>query len=78
MPPIPVDAELSNRLARVLGPVELCNPAGRVIGRFVPVLDPSEWEAVTPEISDEERARRKKSKEQRYTTEEFVKRLESL
>jgi hypothetical protein len=75
MPPIIVDAELSNKLAEVSGPVQLCSPTGRIIGRFVPLLDLSGWKPLTPDISDEERERRKKSDEPRLTTEEAIKYL---
>jgi hypothetical protein len=70
MPPIALDAELCNKLANVSGPVELCTPGGTIIGRFVPLLDLSGWKPLTPGITDEERSRRKKSDEPRFTTAE--------
>ncbi len=57
--------------------VELRDPSGRVIGRFLPQFDTSEWEPLTPEISEEELDRREKS-DKWYTTEEVLAHLTSL
>ncbi len=54
-----VDAVLSSKLGQQFQPVELCDPSGRVLGQFIPKVNLSEWEAVTPEISEEELARAK-------------------
>ncbi|MFO0966870.1 MAG: hypothetical protein U0793_14955 [Gemmataceae bacterium] len=70
MPPISIDAELSTRLAAVNTTVDLCDPSGRIVGRFVPLLDLTGWVPLSPGITDEERQRRKKSDEPRYTTAE--------
>lgn len=77
MSQITVDAVLSSKLCEHFQPVELCDPSGRVLGQFVPKVDMSEWEAITPDISEEELDRREKSTEW-YTTEEVLAYLKSL
>ena len=75
---ITVDATLSGQLHELTQVVELCDPSGRVLGQFVPALDPSEWEVVGPEASEEELDRRERSNEKRYTTAEVLAYLEKL
>lgn len=78
---ITIDAMLSQSLAQLTQPVELCDPSGRVVGRFVPAMDLSEWEPVDPtesEVTDEELQRRSESKEPRYTTAEVLDYLRKL
>jgi len=60
-----VDAELLQKLSQLTRPLELCDTAGRVLARVQPVLDPAVWEAITPEISEEELDRREKANEKR-------------
>jgi hypothetical protein len=72
-----LDASACNKLIKVLLPVEVCDPSGRVLGRFVPLIDPSEWEPVSPEVSEEELVRREQSTEW-YSTEEVLAHLNSL
>ena len=78
MTQIILDAGASGQLSGAVQPVELCDPTGRVLGRFVPLIDSSEWEPLTPDISEEEARRRGRSKEKRYTTAEVLARLETL
>jgi hypothetical protein len=73
-----VDAALSTQLHSVTRPVELCDVSGQVLGRFVPLINLSEWEPLSPDISEEELDRRAKSKEKRYTTAEVLAHLEKL
>jgi hypothetical protein len=75
---IVLDAGVSSKLHNLTSPVELCDPSGRVLGRFVPLIDLSEWEPISPDISEAELEGRAKSKEKRYTTAEVVARLENL
>jgi hypothetical protein len=75
---ITVDASLSSQLRELPQAVELCDPSGRVLGQFVPAFDPSEWELVGPEASEEELDRRERSSEKRYTTAEVLAYLEKL
>jgi hypothetical protein len=42
------------------------------------VIDMSEWEPLTPEVSEEELDRRERSNEKRYTTAEVLAYLEKL
>ena len=55
---IVVDANLPLVLPRLIFPTELCDASGRVLGVFTPATDPSEWEGLEPEISEEELDRR--------------------
>lgn len=73
-----LDAAFRAKLDQIYYPVELCDEAGHVLGQFIPKFDPTRFEALTPEISDEELRRRKQSKEKRYTTAEVLKYLEQL
>ena len=74
---IVLDASVSSQLDVLTLPAELCDPSGRVLGRFVPTVDMSEWEPVSPEISEEELDRREQSTEW-YSTEEVLAHLKSL
>ncbi len=78
MTQIMLDAAAARKLLDLQTEAELCDPSGKVLGRFVPLIDLSEWEPLTPEVSEEELDRREKSNEKRYTTEEVIKHLESL
>jgi hypothetical protein len=77
MTQITLDAALSGKLHQLTQPVELCDPSGRVLGRFIPAVDMSEWEPVSPDVSEEELDRREQSGEW-YTTEEVMAYLKSL
>jgi hypothetical protein len=74
---ITLDASLANRLHGVCEPVELCDPAGTVLGRFLPAVDTSDWEPMIPEASEAELDRREWSQEKRYSTVEVLAYLES-
>lgn len=78
MTQIILDASMSSRLHALGQTVELCDPSGQVLGRFVPLIDLSVWEALSPEASEEELDQRAKSKEKRYTTAEVRAHLENL
>jgi hypothetical protein len=71
-----VDPNLSNQLLALSQPAELCDRSGQVLGRFVPLINLSEWEPLSPDISEEEVDRRAKSNEKRYTTAEVLAHLE--
>lgn len=73
-----LDSSVSEQLSKLGQPAELCDATGKVLGRFVPLIDLSEWEPVSPDISDEELERRAKSTEKRYSTAEVLKHLEQL
>jgi hypothetical protein len=73
-----LDANVAGKLNEFYLPVELCDPSGRVLGRFVPLIDPTEWEPVSPGASEEELDRREQANEKRYTTAEVLAHLEKL
>ena len=78
MTQIMLDAAVARKLLDLQKEAELCDPSGKVLGRFIPLIDLSEWEPLTPDISEEELKRRMNSKDRRYTTEEVLKYLEKL
>jgi hypothetical protein len=72
-----LDASVSSKLSNLIEAVEICDPYGRVLGRFIPRIDMSEWEPVSPDVSEEELDRREQSEEW-YTTEQVLAHLKSL
>lgn len=66
-----LDASVSSKLHDLGHPVELCEPSGRVLGRFVPLIDMTEWEPVSPDITEEELERRATSKEKATRQQKF-------
>ena len=75
---IVVDAELSRKLHGLCGSVEVYDPSGKVLGRFTPaIVDLSEWEQVSPDISEEELDRLEKSEEW-HTTDQLMEHLHKL
>ena len=72
-----IDSNMSRKLTEHGQIVELRDPSGRLVGQFLPLLDPSEWEAVTAEPSPEELQVREQEAES-YTTAEFVGQLGKL
>ena len=76
---IVVDAAAAAQLRAATFPgVEVRDPSGKLLGRFSPAIDWSEYELVGPDISDEELERRSKSDEKCYTTEEVLEYLRKL
>jgi hypothetical protein len=78
MTQIRLDASLAGKLHVLSQPVELCDPTGRVLGRFVPRIDLSDWEPISPDVTEEELDRRARSGGKRYTTDEVLAYLEQL
>ncbi len=76
MTQITLDANLAIKLHSVNEVVELCDPSGRVLGRFLPAPDPALYEGLESPISQEELQRRKKAKGKTYTTPEVLAQLE--
>jgi hypothetical protein len=70
-----VDANLRGQLRDFREALELCDETGRVLGRLIPATDPSQWEPLTPEASDEELDRRDQEEES-YSTAEVLAQLE--
>jgi len=77
MPRVILDAATLAKLHHLKEPLELCDEAGNVLGRFTPSLVPPGWEPVTPDISEEELDRIEQSTEW-YTTEEVQDHLRKL
>jgi hypothetical protein len=78
MTQITLDAELAGRLGDMMQTVDLCDPNGRVLGRFIPAAEPSQWVPLGPDVSEEDLDRREQLDERRYSTADVVARLESL
>ncbi len=78
MSPITLDATIANQLRDLAQVVELCDPSGQVLGNFVPRMDISQWEPISPDVSEEELDRRQHSRDKRYTTAEVLAHLEKL
>ncbi len=74
---IVVDENLEAKLRNQHDEIELCDASGKVLGRFIPVIDMSEWEPVTPDASDDELDQRAQSSKW-HTTQEVIARLRSL
>ena len=72
-----VDDELQAKLRAPHDEVELRDAAGRVFGRFVPVVDLSEWEPVGPGISEEELDKRARSQKW-HSTEKVLAHIRKL
>jgi hypothetical protein len=75
---IVIDEALGSKLQNLTGPVEFCNAAGQLLGRFWPHFDPSQYEGLEPQISKEEFRRRMQNKGKTYTTAEVLAYLEKL
>jgi hypothetical protein len=73
-----LDASMRARLNGLTRPLEFCDEAGHVLGRFTPTPDPSCYEGLEPQISREELERRKRSKGKTYTTAQVLDHLEKL
>ncbi len=76
MTQIILDAALRKKLHNLNQPLELCDETGHVLARVIPILDPSDYEKVEPEITPEEVERRRNEPE--YSTAEVLAHLEKL
>lgn len=75
---IVVDSDMAAKLKGLHGQVELHDPSGKKLGKFVPVVDLTGWEAVTPDITEEGRKQLMASDEPRYCTQEVLAHLEAV
>jgi hypothetical protein len=73
---IVLDEILRQKLLGLRQPVEVCEPSGKVVGRYTPVSEPTATTSVEPQLSEEELQRREQESE--YTTDEVLARLEKL
>jgi hypothetical protein len=78
MTKIIADEMLRSSLHNFSQALELCDESGRVLGRFFPALDLSEYEPCESPTSEAELRRRQQSSERRYTTAEVLAYLEKL
>jgi len=72
------DEVLRAKLQGLAEPIELCDPSGRLLGRYLPALDPQLYEGLESPLSKEELEKRKQSKGKTYTTQEVLAHLERL
>ena len=75
---IKLDAATAHKLHQLGQSAELCDPSGKVLEKFVPILDSSLWEPISAPASETELDRREQAKEKRYTTAEVMAHLEKL
>jgi hypothetical protein len=68
---------VATQLQGLFHPVHLCDSSGKRLGSFVPAWDPSDYEILGPEPSEEELREIEQSTEW-YTTEEVLQHLEKL
>ena len=73
-----IDTATETRLGEIGEVVELCGASGRVLGRFVPAVDPDVHGPLEPQVSEEELSRREQSNERGFSTHEVAEHLENL
>jgi hypothetical protein len=78
MTQIILDANLATKLHELGQVAELCDPSGRVVGKFVPLIDLSIWKPISPDITEEELDRIEQANEKKYTTAEVLAHLRNL
>jgi hypothetical protein len=76
MTQIVLDGTMRSKLQDLRQPLELCDESGRVLAHLIPVLDPSQYEPVEPQLSTEELQRRRQEAD--YSTLEVLAYLEKL
>jgi hypothetical protein len=72
-----LDPATAAKLDGTAGHIELCDPSGRTLGYFTPVVDRSLYEGVECPVSHEELSRRERE-ETTSSTREVLARLEKL
>jgi len=73
-----VDETLRAKLNNLSEPLELCDQAGKVIGRVFPSRDLPEYEAWEPSFTEEELQRQEQANEKRYSTADVLAHLAKL
>ena len=76
MTQIILDSVTRGKLKDFREPVDLCDEAGKVFARLIPVLDPSQYEPYESPLSPEELERRRQEPD--YSTAEVRAYLQSL
>ena len=79
MTKILVDQPLRTKLQNFTQPLEFYDEAGRILGRFFPAIDPSDYEDPEPPIPEEELQQRMLEKGGKTsTTDQVIEYLEKL
>lgn len=73
-----IDETLRAKLYNLSEPLVLCDQQGQVFGHFVPAVELSQWEPISPGVSEEELDRRARSNEHRYSTAEVLAHLHGI
>jgi hypothetical protein len=73
-----IDDAIRAKLHDLSEPLVLCDQRGQVFGHFVPAVDLSHWEPISPAVSEEELDRRARSNERRYSTAEVMAHLQGI
>jgi hypothetical protein len=68
---------VATQLQGLSHPVHLCDASGKRLGSFVPAWDPSDYEELEPDLSNEELRQIEQSSEW-YSTDEVLRHLEKL
>lgn len=76
MTQVVLDAALRSKLHDLRQPLELCDESGKVLAVVEPVLDPSEYECIVPELTEEELERCRQGPD--FSTQEVLAHLEKL
>jgi hypothetical protein len=75
MSKLTLDATLPSKLLMLTHPVDVCDSSGRVVGRFIPVVD-SARAGMVPPLDEEELLRREGEPD--FSTAEVLAHLENL
>lgn len=78
MSTIVVGEDLCRQLQGLDHSVDMVDPQGKVLGKFIPTLNADDFEGLEPKISAEEARRRLERRSKTFTTQEVLKHLESL
>lgn len=78
MTSVTVEGTIMSQLGKHAQPVELRDPSGRVLGKFFPALDLTQYEPWEPPLDEAELQRREQSRANRYSTAEVLDYLEKL
>jgi len=71
-----LDSTLRSKLQDLTQPFELCDESGRVLGRFIPLLNSPPGHGVEPHLTEQELQRREQEPD--YSTAEVLAHLEKL
>lgn len=78
MEQLPIDPSLPEKLLHLTSSAELVDGTGRVVAVVHPRFDPTKYELLGLDISEEELQRRSQPGRKTYTTEEVLAKLRAL